>query len=105
MTIKKIILDDAAIRRLLNTPAVVQAFPFMQTMVAQEQKRATSSKKRECGGCRRKANAQFSRYDGIRTAIAGMSQADKDRLKKLIGVDQIKIYFLNTKKQRVNMVV
>mgnify|MGYP000995277950 CR=1 FL=1 len=100
MTTKLLILDDAGIKRLLRMPAVVQAFPFMKAAAAKE---AAAVPRRGCGGCRGKRRANVSDYEGIRSAIGGLPPAAKIQLKQLLGAEQIRVYFLNTNRQRVKL--
>lgn len=97
-----LVLDDSAIRRMLNTPTIVSAFPFLRHAAARLQSESTSK-----GGCkpcqRRKQRANVGDYEGVRSAIGSLSVADKAKLKQLLGAEQVRVYFTNPKRQRVKM--
>jgi hypothetical protein len=100
---KLLVLDDTAVRRLLHTPSVVEAFPFLRHAAEREAARTVAPKKAGCKPCTRKQRANATEFEGLRTAIGSMPQSEKDKLKKMLGVDTIRVYFINNKRQRIKL--
>ena len=98
---KLLLLDDAALRRLLQDPKVVQAFPFMKAAAAKAQ---ASTAKTGCKPCqRRKMVANVGDFDGIKSALGSLSAPEKARFKQLVGAEQVRLYFRNAKSQTVKL--
>lgn len=100
---KLLVLDDVAVRRLLRTPSVVETFPFLRHAAERESARAATPKKAGCKPCMRKQRANATEFEGIRTALASMSKSEQDKLKQMLGVDSVRVYFTNNKRQRVKL--
>lgn len=93
-----IVLEDSAIRSMLQNNAIVNEFPFMKAAAEKVQ-----PKKRRGCKCGAKGRSNSTDFSGIRAAIAGMSLENKAKLKQLLGTDEVRLYYTNVKRQRVKM--
>lgn len=94
-----LVLTDDQIRALLQNPTIVAEFSFLKAAAAPFQKKEV---KKGCK-CASKNRASSADYSGIRAAIAQMPAERKLRFKQLLGVDNVRIRFSNSRRNIVKM--
>jgi hypothetical protein len=95
---KLVIIDDAQMHAMLRNKQIVEAFPFMRNMA----EKLAPAKKRGCN-CARKNRKNVGDYNGLKAAIHSMAGDKKAQLKSLLGAEQIRLYYTNTKRQKVKV--
>jgi len=89
-----LILEDAAITRLLHDQRFLEAFPFLQA-AATRLKEVVGQ--RSC--CGRTSSAKSESYTAIKQAIGGMTTENKARFKQLLGAEQVRLVYVHGKQR------
>ena len=95
-----LVLDDSTITRMLRTPEIVAAFPFMTNLSTRVTPPAQASR---CKPCARKRVQNTFDYNTLKTAIANLPMAQKLKLKKLLDAQKLRLYYFNGRRQKVKM--
>ena len=94
---KLVVVENSVIVNMLRNPAIVKEFPFLSAAA----KRVQAQKKRSCGSCNKRKQVNVTDYSGIKTSLGNMPPAKLAKLKKLLGAEQVRIYYTNHKRQKV----
>jgi len=90
-----LVLDDTHIRdHLLKKPDLVNAFPQLRPAI-QAAIKQMSEKKGGCGSCGGGAKriVMSDSFAEIRRTLHGMSEADRERFKQMVGATRIRMYY------------
>jgi len=98
--IQLLVLEDAAITQMLRNSAIVAEFPFMTNLSARITPPAPKTKCKPCG--QKRVQNSYD-YNGIKVVIGSLSNEKKILLKKLLGAEKLRLYFLNSRNQKVKM--
>jgi hypothetical protein len=95
-----LVLEDAVITQMLRTPSVVAEFPFMSNLATRVN---PPSKRPTCKPCAAKRVQNNFDYNGIKVAIGSLPNDQKLKLKQLLEADKLRLYYLNSRNQKVKM--
>ena len=79
-------LDDATVSSILSRADIANAFPWMKKFSVA----MSAPVRRCCGGRKQPQNAQQVR-NAFKQTLSGLPEGERSRLKKLLGVDKIKM--------------
>jgi len=99
MTKKLVVLEETVINGMLRNPSITREFAFLKTAAA---KAAPPGKRRSCCGAR-KNRQNITDYGVIKSAIASLPNDRKNLLKRMLGTEQVRLYFTNAANQNVKM--
>lgn len=88
---KLLTLDEAVLYSMSGNPNFVKEFPFLAPLSR------LRNKKGGCGRCGRNKSAaqRVNAVNSIRSALATMGDAKKQKLKELLNADQVRIRVAN----------
>lgn len=94
---KTITIEDRRVAQILRDHRFTSEFPFLSA-VAGSMLMNSFSKPRGCGSCgtggRKPDNKEA--YNKVKQAIAGMGPENREKFKRLLGVDQVKVLYRST---------
>lgn len=94
-----LVMEDAVITQMLRNSAIVAEFPFMSNLAT----RVAVPTKSKCKPCAAKRVQNQFDYNGIKVAIGALPNEQKLKLKKLLGAAKLRLYFTNSRNQKVKM--
>jgi hypothetical protein len=95
-----LVLEDSVITQLLRNQELVTAFPFMSNLASRV---APQTSKPRCKPCAAKRVQNGFDYNGIKVAIGSLANDQKVKFKKMVDAEKVRLYFVNSKKQKVKM--
>jgi hypothetical protein len=85
--VKLLLVEEATLMAMASNPNLVKEFPFLNGL-----KTAPASPKAGgCGRCSQKASRRISVVNGIKQSLIAMGAEKKQRLKKLLNAEKVKI--------------
>ena len=82
------VLDEQLITSMLGNQTILREFPFLATQ-AQRKTQQTS----RCGGCSRKQSHRAVDYTIIKQSIMQLPEHRLNRLKELLGTEQLRLSY------------
>jgi hypothetical protein len=83
---KLLVLDEAVLVGMAGSPNFVKEFPFLSQLAKAHNKKATG-----CGRCNRSAQKRVAQISGVKQSIVNMGAERKQRLKKLLNAEKVRV--------------
>lgn len=84
---KLLIVEESTLVAMASNPNLVKEFPFLSGLNSTPATPKTGG----CGRCSQKASRRISVVNGIKQSLIAMGAEKKQRLKKLLNTEKIKI--------------
>ena len=82
---KLVILEESVLMNMAVNPTFVKEFPFLSGL------KLAGKASTGCGRCGQKASNRVSVVNGIKSSIVSMGVAQKQKLKKLLNAEKVRV--------------
>jgi hypothetical protein len=82
---KMVILEEAVLMNMATNPNFVKEFPFLSGL------KLAAKSNTGCGRCGQRSSNRVSVVNGIKSSIVSMDVAQKQKLKKLLNAEKIRV--------------
>jgi hypothetical protein len=86
---KLLILEEAVLFNMATNPEFMKAFPFLSAI-----RKAAKISAARCNRCSRAAADRVRLIAGVKGAIVKLDPASKQKLKKMLGAEKIRVKYL-----------
>ena len=84
---KLLLIEESTLIAMASNPSIVKEFPFLNGLKTTP----ATPKAGGCGRCNQKAGRRISVVNGIKQSLLAMGAEKKQRLKKLLNAEKVKI--------------
>lgn len=104
---KLAVLEERLVAKILANPAYAAAFPQLAALPGGRALAATAHKRRCCGRRPPAAAAATTRAadpaNAAKALIAGLNKADRDKFKRLLQAENVRVIYRDAKGKRVDL--
>ena len=89
--VKLMVIEESTLVSMASNPNIVKEFPFLSGLNTTPATPKTGG----CGRCNQKASRRISVVNGIKQSLIAMGAEKKQKLKKLLNAEKVKIRVAN----------